>query len=105
MAETNVLEFPVKLVPDTCGACGIKFAIPDHLMSSLRKTHKEFYCPNGHNLVYSAESDKDRLVKKDQIISQLRSALTRISRLEVGTFNKHSLELAIEVAENALKCS
>lgn len=93
---TTVLNFPVELIEHECISCGVKFAMPKHLDERRRETHDSFYCPNGHAASYTAKNNRD-------IVKEFRGVLERISNLESGLFNKHTLELAIELAKNTLK--
>lgn len=46
-----------------CGVCGVDFAAPARLLKSRREKGGDFYCPNGHVLVFT-ESEVDRLRKQ-----------------------------------------
>lgn len=54
--------------PETCASCGIIFGLGAVFMQKRRNDHKGFYCPNGHSLSYSQESEAERLRR------QLKSA-------------------------------
>ena len=47
-------KFEIKdtLYVTSCCVCGMKFAIPDHFDTALRKSGQGFHCPSGHNLSY-----------------------------------------------------
>jgi len=47
----------------TCCACGVPFAAPRELLDKRRETHKDFFCPNGHNLHFPGETEAERLKK------------------------------------------
>lgn len=47
-----------------CAACHIQFALFKSHVNRLRETHKGFYCPNGHSLVFNGETEEDKLRKK-----------------------------------------
>jgi hypothetical protein len=44
-----------------CCTCGVAFAIPSDLERVLRATHRDFFCPNGHVMIYSHETEAERL--------------------------------------------
>lgn len=46
-----------------CGVCNIVFAIPDSMLSQLKKTGKEFTCPNGDSISYR-DNENERLRTK-----------------------------------------
>lgn len=97
MATDPKLNLPVELVLHDCISCGVRFAMPKHLEDRRRQDHQGFFCPNGHSAIYTG-------LNKDDAIKDFRAALTRISQLDVGVIlNKHSLELAIELAKTALE--
>ncbi len=54
----------VTLETTTCAACGTVFAIEMLLMNSLRNSHKDFFCPNGHTLFYNGVSQEEELKKQ-----------------------------------------
>lgn len=45
------------MAQETCIECGIAFTLPDVRQAELRRTHKLFYCPNGHGQYYPGKSD------------------------------------------------
>lgn len=49
---------------DTCAECAIQFAYPTKFQQERRKDHRTFYCPNGHPLVFKAETEEERLKKE-----------------------------------------
>lgn len=61
--KTNVLTVEVALEPITCGACGVTFGLPTALLTTYRRTHQTWYCPNGHSRYYPGESDEEKLKK------------------------------------------
>ena len=59
----------VRLETMVCCVCGITFAFPEHRINYSREhPDKEFYCPNGHNLVYKKNSLKEEIeqLKKER---------------------------------------
>lgn len=53
-------EVTVRLGRVTCCNCGIVFAFDENRIKTLKRTHKEFYCPNGHSQYWPGESDIER---------------------------------------------
>jgi len=49
-----------EMVLEDCCSCGISFGITKSFYSSRRKTGQNFYCPNGHSMVYN-NSEYDNL--------------------------------------------
>ena len=46
--------------PITCSACATPFAMAESLAMNLYRSHKSFYCPNGHALAFKGESDIEK---------------------------------------------
>jgi len=63
-------NFNVDLEQTDCCTCGVVFALPNTLLAHKRNNGGQFYCPNGHSLVY-AETEVQKLRKR------LDQALTR----------------------------
>lgn len=60
----------VTLVVEECCACGTTFGMTADLQRNLRKTGREFFCPNGHPQVYTNTDAK----KIEGLERQLKSA-------------------------------
>lgn len=60
-----------------CINCGITFGYPQEYDARLRKTHQNFYCPNGHGQQYSAKTEEEKLrdekVRLTQQLDQTRA--------------------------------
>jgi len=76
----------VTLVQENCCVCGIVFGIPKRVLETRKQDGTEFYCPNGHQLVYQ-ETTVQKLEK------QLNKTREQLRREEV----------ARESAENRLR--
>lgn len=44
-----------------CINCGVAFAMPADLDDEYRRTHKNFYCPNGHSQHYTGKTEAEKL--------------------------------------------
>jgi hypothetical protein len=42
----------ITLETQDCASCGVRFAAPQSLLRERRETGKDFFCPNGHSLVF-----------------------------------------------------
>ena len=49
---------------EECGTCGIQFGMPQSFVKARRQDHKIWYCPNGHQRVYAALTEAERLKKE-----------------------------------------
>jgi RNase P subunit RPR2 len=55
------ITYTQELVTETCISCGVPFAFPKSLQAECLRDHeKRFYCPNGHNMVYSGKTAEQR---------------------------------------------
>ena len=43
---------------EVCGVCGVLFAAPQRLIDKCRETGDNFFCPNGHSLVFTDYENK-----------------------------------------------
>lgn len=76
------IECGVRLATTVCPACGVTFAMPEHMRSSRLQDGKNFFCPGGHSIVFrDGENDKLRkqVAKLTSDIDQQRAA-TREAR-------------------------
>ena len=91
------VKIATELEEEVCITCGIVFAIPENYKRRLQETHKTFYCPNGHNMYFPAETEAEKLQrllkqageKNDQLNAetyqlnrQLNGALAEISKMK-----------------------
>lgn len=53
----------------TCWKCGCLYALTQHFMGQRRKDHNGFYCPNGHEGFFGAETEEERL--KQQLAKEI----------------------------------
>lgn len=59
-----LLKYEHEFYWQDCCACGITFGFAAAYDKELRKTHKNFYCPNGHQQAYIGENEEQRLRKE-----------------------------------------
>jgi|HubBroStandDraft_4_1064222.scaffolds.fasta_scaffold316126_3 hypothetical protein len=64
MNAAKVIEFATVQVTEVCINCGCLFTMPEALRVELRKNHRRFFCPNGHEQFYPQESDVERLTRE-----------------------------------------
>jgi predicted Zn-ribbon and HTH transcriptional regulator len=46
------IDVRLDLEPTDCINCGVWFAVPSRLLKAQQRDGKDFYCPNGHPMVY-----------------------------------------------------
>lgn len=64
MARGDTFTDTRRMVIEECIACGVTFAFPDALHDRLLKTHRDFFCPNGHSQHYVGKTDAEVLQEK-----------------------------------------
>lgn len=68
--DTEARTFAV----EQCINCGCLFGINTEMRGELLRTHKDFYCPNGHGQHFTAETEAARLRRRlERSKSQLSS--------------------------------
>jgi hypothetical protein len=83
-----------KTIPDlyldleTCCVCGIPFGMPRWLDEQRREDGKSFFCPNGHDQIFS-RSTKEELAEARRRLASLEEDLRveRMARKEAETEN------------------
>lgn len=82
----------VTLVFEDCVNCGVVFAIPEELRAQRVYDHKRFYCPNGHNMVYTgkteAEKLQERLDRTNQMLTHEQNRNESLKRQHAVTKGK-----------------
>ena len=48
----------------TCSSCNVLFWIGEDHHIHLTESHKSFYCPNGHSIHFTAETEAEKLRKQ-----------------------------------------
>lgn len=65
------MNYTGTLAIETCGHCGITFAMPVDLMTAAKRDHDVwFWCPLGHKIHYLGETEAQRLARQ---LKQARS--------------------------------
>lgn len=54
-----------------CPICGVLYAAPERLFDYARDHGSEWYCPNGHNLVFT-ETNEQKLQRKEEELARAR---------------------------------
>jgi hypothetical protein len=58
------------LSPCVCASCGVTFGLDSEHELKLRQSHAQFYCPNGHFLVFGGKTEAEK--ERDRLKEQLR---------------------------------
>ena len=64
-----------------CNCCSIEFWMPTRLVKERRKDGREFFCPNGHNLVFKKQSEEAIQSNLQMEIDELKKKLIEQERL------------------------
>ncbi len=71
-----------ELLPQNCGECGIVFGMPDGLQRKRLEDGRVWYCPNGHQRIYTNRRDLQEQLKETRSLlagEQRRAAVERRS--------------------------
>jgi hypothetical protein len=98
----NVLTFNVPETFETteCCMCGVNFAMTSTLMKQRRYDAKEFYCPNGHSMVFK-DGERARLIRERQEAearANLEASRANTARQELAKAEKKMVRLKRRVA-------
>lgn len=66
----------LRFVVEDCFKCGTLFAMTEDLWNRCQHDHsKSFYCPNGHGMVFTGKSDREKLKEAQARETALRDQL------------------------------
>lgn len=78
-----IINFSKDFVEEECCVCGVSFYISSKLISSLKKTKRDFYCPNGHCQSYIKSTEeilKETIQVKENKIRELENIINKKKR-------------------------
>lgn len=78
----------------TCCTCGILFGFPKRIETEWRKTHKNFNCPNGHPLQWSAEIESEDTKELKKLRVEVQELKTKLEAAD-----KQVIERTVKIAE------
>ena len=80
---SQVFETQVELVTHVCIECGTVFALNWTMERQRRLNHQTFYCPNGHQMAYRAQTEAEKWKEKaDQHLTTIYRRENDIAALE-----------------------
>jgi hypothetical protein len=59
--QTLKISREFRLTTETCGTCGILFAMDESFQKERLADKNWFYCPNGHQIAYAGKSEAEKL--------------------------------------------
>jgi hypothetical protein len=80
MSRGTIIDTTLNLVTEECISCGVLFAIPSGLRDRLIDTHRNFYCPNGHVMQFTGQTEAQ---KAREEAARLQARLERAEAREV----------------------
>jgi hypothetical protein len=97
MSEDKAEEKTEPMCNLTCNSCGIDFAFTKKVEKLWRDSHKTFYCPNGHPLCWSGETEEQKELKKlKKQVTELTDKLASLA-LKAAESDKKVEELTTEL--------
>lgn len=88
----QTITHSLSLVVKECPVCSVVYAIPESLSNECYRTGRDWYCPQGHSLVYT----KNETQKLKEQVSQLElrlSAKAEQARIEAEARSKAEKKL------------
>lgn len=94
-----------------CANCGVVFGMPVEMEERRRADHRAFYCPNGHNLVFSGptQAEKESRAAKeraDRLATMLMAQRdqTEAARTEAAEAKASEVRLRWRVGNGVCPC-
>lgn len=69
---------------EVCGVCGVLFAVPERLREHCLETGDNFFCPNGHSLVFNDYENKKLKRENERLKDRLAAARARADQTEAS---------------------
>lgn len=69
MSEDNNLE------KFHCSNCGIVYGLDKEVVKIWKNSHKGFFCPNGHGLVWPDKNEQEKLEEENKSLKEKVAAL------------------------------
>lgn len=92
----GVMDITIALTGTDCAECLVVFAVPDRLIRERREDGKEFYCPNGHRLVFGP-------TQADRLRTELAAAKRDVAWFKTAEANERTQRHAAERSAAAYK--
>lgn len=104
MAQTQAKYESDFNVVECCNCC-LPFGLTAYFQTRRRKDHQTFYCPSGHPNYYPAETDVEKLKRKNEMLTdqarmervQREKLERKLRRIQKGTCpecNRHFVNVA-----------
>jgi uncharacterized Zn finger protein (UPF0148 family) len=92
---SNTLTGVNTLLIRNCPTCGIQYAVPKDFLDAKRRSNGDWYCPNGHSLVF-------KRTEADELKDKLAAEQSRRAQAEANAeFYKQRNAINIDRAETA----
>lgn len=75
-----------------CASCGVVFGMPVEMEERRRDDHKAFYCPNGHNLVFSGPTRAEKEAQAARASADRRRALLIAEQDQAHAAKREAIE-------------
>jgi len=62
--KSQTVSRDVSIETTHCARCNIAIYLEESHLRNLRRSHAEFYCPNGHSLNFNGETEEERLKRE-----------------------------------------
>lgn len=102
------VHYSTMLSAISCGVCSIPFAIPASMLTKVKQTGDDFFCPNGHKIHYFDTENKKltkRLAAEERARAWAESALqaqrdqTRATERSLAAYKGHLTRARNKIAQ------
>ena len=83
----------LNLIVKECPVCCVVYAMPESLNTECQRTGRDFYCPNGHSLIFTT-TENQKLKRQIQDLETQLSAKAQQARIEAEARQKTEKKLA-----------
>lgn len=107
MGEPAVIPaYRMDLVATSCSNCGIEFAVPRGWDEERRKKPLNFFCPNGHSLVYRGETPEQKRIAEleRQVAKEKREREWAESQRRSADIRRGKAEKALQRQSKRVAC-
>lgn len=103
----DTITFQTEMVLEECCNCHMVYAVTNQFQEEMKRTHKSFCCPAGHNQHYSGESEIEKLRNALRIETELKEEIredrNRIQKTLIAV-KGHKTRIQKRIANGVCPC-
>lgn len=94
-----IITESVELATKTCPVCGVVYALPKIADDKRREGGGEWFCPNGHTLVYTEIEAAKYKRLYEQAEAQKKAAMVREVREQMERDQRHAAQEELQTSK------